>query len=60
MYVVKSGEFEARTMHIGEARYYLALLGGRGTITYEETDSPPWWGCLIVPMMVLVTIVFFA
>ena len=60
MYVVKSGEFEARTMHIGEAEYYLSLLGGRGTITYEELDTPPWWGCLVVPVAILVTIVLFA
>lgn len=60
MYVVKSGEFEIRTPYIGEAEYYLALLGNKGTITYEEADQVPWWGCLVVPMMVLVTIVIFA
>ena len=60
MYVVKSGEFEARTMHIGEARYYLSLLGNKGTITYEELDTPPWWGCLVIPTIILITIVFFA
>ena len=60
MYIIKSGEFEARTMHIGEARYILNLLGGHGTITYEELDTPPWWGCLIVPMMIMVIIIIFA